>query len=497
MEEFEPTAGSPGRPASQCHPTANARLIDALRKRGWTTHALESLARYPAVIRSGGFAHDVLENVSQDLAVAIDTCLASDTELAARTEVDLLAQAMIDHVRAARAPRPEPERPASLAPGSQPSLILIVDAMERSRGVAGASPSQRIVSELQARGVACERRALAVGDYIWLCRDPSGTEVLLNCIAERKTSNDLASSVRDGRYHEQKYRLAKSRAMGLRHIAYVVEGPLAPQQKRTSSTFAPPAWRERAERAMLTAVAHTFCHSQLNIAHTHDLAGTVEMLASTHARLQALLAAGDTPAVLAADQHGARLTFADFQRTLSKRDEHSATNAFGKMLMQVQGCSAKIATAVLDAYPTSAALFDAYVQAGSEADCASLLQRLKLKGSSRTVGPVVSARIYATMVPGGRAPAAATTGAGASVQPHRRALAPGVVTAVAAESRGAERPPATSSSGEVFLREMSTSGLGPVAAAEARDVASGLASRTAAITLLDDDDDDDDFTDGD
>ena len=42
---------------------------------------------------------------------------------------------------------------------------------------------------------------------------------MLNCILERKTVDDLAASIKDGRWHEQKMRL---KACGLSRVIYLI-----------------------------------------------------------------------------------------------------------------------------------------------------------------------------------------------------------------------------------------------------------------------------------
>lgn len=60
------------------------------------------------------------------------------------------------------------------------------------------------MKELEAEGVTLEVRSLKVGDFAWLSRNSSGQELLLPYIIERKRLDDLASSIKDGRFHEQK-----------------------------------------------------------------------------------------------------------------------------------------------------------------------------------------------------------------------------------------------------------------------------------------------------
>ena len=62
------------------------------------------------------------------------------------------------------------------------------------------------LDELRKQDVPFEIRRLNVGDYLWVARsksDPS-KELVLPFVIERKRIDDLASSIKDGRYREQK-----------------------------------------------------------------------------------------------------------------------------------------------------------------------------------------------------------------------------------------------------------------------------------------------------
>jgi crossover junction endonuclease MUS81 len=61
------------------------------------------------------------------------------------------------------------------------------------------------VAELSTLNTMFELRHLKVGDFMWVCRDQvTGQELVLPYIVERKRMDDLAKSIRDGRFHEQK-----------------------------------------------------------------------------------------------------------------------------------------------------------------------------------------------------------------------------------------------------------------------------------------------------
>jgi len=74
------------------------------------------------------------------------------------------------------------------------------------------------------------KRVLTLGDAMIL--DPQGKEL---CIIERKSLADLLSSITDGRYKEQAYRLTHSSGLPPHHIIYCIEGVLStlkPDQKK-------------------------------------------------------------------------------------------------------------------------------------------------------------------------------------------------------------------------------------------------------------------------
>lgn len=96
-----------------------------------------------------------------------------------------------------------------------------------------------ILAELRLSGVSYEVKKLKVGDYVWICnlyfnfslliplnvffpgRDRmSEKELVLPYVIERKRMDDFGHSIKDGRYHEQKFRLKKC---GIQNIIYLIE----------------------------------------------------------------------------------------------------------------------------------------------------------------------------------------------------------------------------------------------------------------------------------
>ncbi|KAK9879314.1 hypothetical protein WA026_004167 [Henosepilachna vigintioctopunctata] len=99
-------------------------------------------------------------------------------------------------------------------------IILYVDTQETNGGQVDIS-NDPILAELKHLNVNFEVKNLKVGDYCWICRDrKSALELVTPYIVERKRMDDLAASIKDGRFHEQKFRLKQC---GLQNVIYMIE----------------------------------------------------------------------------------------------------------------------------------------------------------------------------------------------------------------------------------------------------------------------------------
>ncbi|KAK0631941.1 ERCC4 domain-containing protein [Immersiella caudata] len=115
--------------------------------------------------------------------------------------------------------------PIRLPPGS-----FTVEMVLDTREVRAKTDRDYIQNELAKKGCTPIMRALELGDILWVakCNEPGwlsrmgsdGDEVVLDWIVERKRLDDLIGSIRDGRFHEQKFRLRRS---GIKNVIYLVE----------------------------------------------------------------------------------------------------------------------------------------------------------------------------------------------------------------------------------------------------------------------------------
>lgn len=117
-----------------------------------------------------------------------------------------------------------------------------------------------------------EYRSLKVGDYAWIARHKmyKEQELVLPIIVERKRMDDLAASIKDGRFHEQKFRLRKC---GLKNVLYLIEC------HGTNKNVGLPI------QSLKQALANTRIQDEFQVYTTYTLADSVRFLATMTQKL--------------------------------------------------------------------------------------------------------------------------------------------------------------------------------------------------------------------
>ncbi|KAI9348825.1 hypothetical protein BD770DRAFT_395057 [Pilaira anomala] len=100
-------------------------------------------------------------------------------------------------------------------------IVLVLD----NREVQMKTDRAYFQRKLAEKGVTCVTRSLDLGDVIWVARKKNSSsneseELFLDYVIERKRLDDLITSIKDGRYTEQKTRL---RVCGAEKVIYLVE----------------------------------------------------------------------------------------------------------------------------------------------------------------------------------------------------------------------------------------------------------------------------------
>ncbi|KAM5248457.1 crossover junction endonuclease MUS81 [Ctenodactylus gundi] len=276
-----------------------------------------------------------------------------------------------------------------LGPGEY-RVLLCVDIGE-TRGVGHRTG---LLRELQRLNVNHVVRKLHVGDFVWVAqetrsKDPARpAELVLDHIVERKRLHDLCSSIIDGRFREQKFRLKRC---GLGRRVYLVE-----DHGSVHNLSLP-------ESTLLQAVTNTQVIDGFFVKHTADTKESAAYLALLTRGLERLyqghtlrsrpwgtpghpdLGTRPSPNPLCS-----LLTFSDFNAGAIKNKAQSVREVFARQLMQVGGVSGEKAAALVDRYSTPASLLAAYDACATSKEQEMLLSTVKCGRLQRNLGPALS-----------------------------------------------------------------------------------------------------------
>ncbi|XP_076250613.1 mus81 structure-specific endonuclease subunit [Rhynchophorus ferrugineus] len=261
-------------------------------------------------------------------------------------------------------------------------VILIVDVKE----VAGKQHNE-VLTGLKKQNIVYEVKDLKVGDFTWICRGPnSNNELVLPYIIERKRMDDFASSIKDKRYHEQKFRLKKS---GIENLIYLVES--YGKNKNLGIPL----------QTLYQATSYTAIQENFFIKYTENIQDTIEylvifseMLKKTYKGKMLKSCKKDSLPALDMNQNTIYLmTFREFNESSIKNKRVSVTDLFTKMLIQVKGMSVERALAITKIFPTPTVLKQKYTEL-SIVEGEKLLANIKFGSSGKSIGIVLSKIIY-------------------------------------------------------------------------------------------------------
>ncbi|ETN65691.1 crossover junction endonuclease MUS81 [Anopheles darlingi] len=274
---------------------------------------------------------------------------------------------------------------------SNPRPILLVDTCE----TIGKSKSSldKTLQELAQYSVEHDVRKLSVGDFAWIVKDDAGREFLLPYIIERKRLDDLASSIKDGRFHEQKFRLKQC---GLPNVIYLIE-----HLGNNRQVGVPEGSLTQA--ALNTYVQDFTVKYTENHHHTVMYLSVMTNLLSNKLKNKVFLnvtnrSVGDEPnnrttPFNISDQTVPLLSFEYFYKQSSKTRDCSVRDVFIKQLLQIKLLTIEKVNAIVERYPTPQSLRRAYDRCPSETERKRMLN-LTYGPTKRTIGDKLSTIIY-------------------------------------------------------------------------------------------------------
>lgn len=266
-------------------------------------------------------------------------------------------------------------------------------------------------------------RALELGDAMWVAKfkDPNflsrhgeegGDEVMLDWIVERKRLDDLVGSIKDGRFHEQKFRLRRS---GIKNVIYLIEEFNVTYDANTTSA---PKYQEMVASAM----AATQVVNGYFLKKTKNLDDSIRYLARMTSLLRnmyspssssssvqpstslSLLPTRQIPSTQAylttldtlrskdpSITYG--VTFPTFSAITSKSDVLSLRDVFLKMLMCTRGVTGDKALEIQRRWQTPRALVEAFeaLEPSEREDMVS--ERMKTLVGRKKVAKALSKKI--------------------------------------------------------------------------------------------------------
>ncbi|KAH8872378.1 Crossover junction endonuclease MUS81 [Schistosoma japonicum] len=271
-----------------------------------------------------------------------------------------------------------------IVPGNSYEIILLADVREN---FGSNKVRQMLPTVFQKYHIKCESRALPVGDFLWIARWRNESdclmEAVLNQIVERKRMDDLAHSIVDGRFMEQKYRLKRT---GLLQLMYLIEEcPMMHNQKVSYDV-------------LIQAISNSQMIDGLQIMTTKGPEDTVDLLAALSQRLQSrasndLYVNHKSTDISCKPNTVNALSWCEFVKLANKSPDPSIRDIFAKYLMQIPGCSGSKVTSIMEKYPTPSILMEAYDKQLTALDKDNMLADLKPADSNRCLGTAFSRRI--------------------------------------------------------------------------------------------------------
>ncbi|KAF4344443.1 crossover junction endonuclease MUS81 [Fusarium beomiforme] len=284
--------------------------------------------------------------------------------------------------------------PIRLPPGSF-NVHLVLDIRE----VRAKTDRDYMQEELTKLGAKPIMRSMELGDAQWIakCNDPNllaaqgaeGDEVILDWIVERKRLDDLIGSIKDGRFHEQKFRLQRS---GVKKVIYIIE-----------EISMDPEVASRYAEAVRSAIASTQVVNGYFVKKTAKMDDTVRYLARMTAMLKRTYKSKPLniiPTRILTSQNYLPLlshlresispdwyiTYPAFSSLASKSESIILRDVFLKMLMTIKGVTGERALEIQKRWKTPYDFVKAFEACGTGDQGLKRKRELVLSQTSHLVG---------------------------------------------------------------------------------------------------------------
>ena len=197
-------------------------------------------------------------------------------------------------------------------------------------------------------------------------------------VIERKSVEDLAASIRDGRHKEQKYRLMNSE-LELKNILFLVEGELKDMK-----------YGKVDKKTLQGSIINTMFRDGINIYRTQNIDETIYFIERI---VDKIIKDKKCISNLVQEIKEPKLDYLD-TKVLSKKNCMTPEVYNQLILLQIPGVSKIFVKSILEKYTSIKKIIQEYDNLETEKEKENLLTDLELKGKKRKVGKIVSKRIY-------------------------------------------------------------------------------------------------------
>lgn len=264
-------------------------------------------------------------------------------------------------------------------------ILLLVDVQETNGRVKKTVDKTR--QYLEDFKIPHEIRRLTVGDFAWICRDNQNNELVLPYIVERKRMDDLASSIRDGRFHEQKFRLKSCK---VQNLIYLIEDH--GNNNHISLNL----------EILLQSATNTQVQDRFQVKYTKNNWESIlylKVLTTTIIKLykdKLLIGTSkeDIQPCGVNDPTVGLLRFKDFYDDSARNSGLTVRDIFIKQLVQLHSLSIERALAIVQIYPTPRSLLNAYDLCSCEEEARNMLAFIKCGKLERPLGATISRIVH-------------------------------------------------------------------------------------------------------
>lgn len=234
-----------------------------------------------------------------------------------------------------------------------------------------------LIAAFESLDIKYQTEPMDVGDIQIRTYNKETDEYSIELIIERKEGKDLAASIKDGRYEEQKARIASafSDTFGPKNVYYLIEKFPEP-----NGVY---GYDKTIRKAMWSSITNTLYRDNYQVFQSKNVTESAEFISS-----------------LKNTVHKFKLGKYDdkqlkIHESILKKKKVTPDDFLQNSLCLIKGVQEDIAIPIVEKYETFACLIASY-QRKIDKGCnpEDMLKELKRSSGKMKIGPVISARIY-------------------------------------------------------------------------------------------------------